>query len=320
MTFGRALGYFFREAMVSLVRSWKVSLLAVVIIAVSLFVGGAFLVAGQNLAAVAERARDESRLVVYFEPGTPMESVSALAEEAEEAPWVAGARTVSADEARRRFATIFPALSDLVEGEETPLPPSVEIELLPAAEALLAAAEGSGGDAPGDLPGDVGAWLAGLAEVPGVSMVDDDRDWVAQLSTVVAVVRGLGLTLGGVLLGAAVFTIGSVIRLTAYLYEDEITIMRLVGATEFFIRGPFYAEGLLQGLLGGALAAGGLAAAFWTAAERLGPSLVGRLLIARPPSVGQLLGLVALGAAAGLVGAVLSLRREALGEPPVDEA
>lgn len=313
MTFGRALAYFFREAAVSLVRSWKVSLLAVVIIAVSLFVGGAFLVAGQNLAAVAERARAESRLVVYFEPGAPEESVAALAEEAGSAPWVAGVRTVSADEARRRFAAIFPALSDLVEGEQTPLPPSVEIELVPAAEELLAAADS---DPPGDLQG----WLAGLAEAPGVSMVDDDRDWVAQLSTVVAVVRGLGLTLGGVLLGAAVFTIGSVIRLTAYLYEDEITIMRLVGATEFFIRGPFYAEGLLQGLLGGVIAAGGLATAFWVAAERLAGSLVGRLLVARPPAAGELLGLAALGAAAGLVGAVLSLRREALGEPPIDEA
>jgi cell division transport system permease protein len=319
VTFGRALAYFFREAAVSLVRSWKVSSLAVVIIAVSLFVGGAFLAAGQNLAAVAERARAESRLVVYFEPGAPTESVAALAEEAGAAPWVAGVRTVSADEARRRFAAIFPALSDLVEGEETPLPPSVEIELVPAAEERLAAAHGGGDGAAGDPPGDLESWLAGLAEAPDVSMVDDDRDWVAQLSTVVAVVRGLGLTLGGVLLGAAVFTIGSVIRLTAYLYEDEITIMRLVGATEFFIRGPFYAEGLLQGLLGGAIAAGGLATAFWLAAERLGGSLVGRLLVAQPPTAGELLGLAALGAAAGLVGAVLSLRREALGEPPVDE-
>jgi cell division transport system permease protein len=151
-------------------------------------------------------------------------------------------------------------------------------------------------------------------------MVDDDRDWVAQLSAVVAVVRGLGLALGGVLLGAAVFTIGSVIRLTAYLYEEEMTVMRLVGATEFFIRGPFYVEGLLQGLLGGALAAGGLTAAAWAARERLGESLLGRLVAAEPPAPDQLLLLVGLGAAAGLLGAVLSLRREALGEPPLDEA
>ena len=319
MTFGRALAYFFREAGVSLVRSWKVSFLAVVIIAVSLSVGGAFLVVGQNLAAVAERARDESRVVVYFDPETPVERVDALAGEVEERPWVTGTRTVSADEAKERFAAIFPALSDLVEGEETPLPPSLEIEVLPRAAAGEGEppAEGSEG-ADGD--GGFEAWLAGLAEAPGVSMVDDDRDWVAQLATVVAVVRGLGLARGGVLLGAAVFTIGSVIRLTAYLYEDEITVMRLVGATEFYIRGPFYVEGLLQGLLGGVLAAVALAAAAWAAMERLGGTLMGRLLVAEPPSLVQLAALVALGAAAGLAGAVLSLRREALGEPPLDDA
>ncbi len=319
MTFGRALAYFFREAGVSLVRSWKVSFLAVVIIAVSLSVGGAFLVVGQNLAAVAERARDESRVVVYFEPETPVESVDALAGEVAETPWVTGTRTVSADEAKRRFAAIFPALADLVEGEETPLPPSLEIEVLPRA-AREGEPAGEGAEGAEGAAGGFDAWLAGLAEAPGVSMVDDDREWVAQLATVVAVVRGLGLALGGVLLGAAVFTIGSVIRLTAYLYEDEITVMRLVGATEFYIRGPFYAEGLLQGLLGGALAAAALAAAAWAAIERLGGTLMGRLLVAEPPSVAQLAGLVALGAAAGLAGAVLSLRREALGEPPLDDA
>ena len=303
MSFGRALVYFIREAWLSLVRSWKVSLLAVVTIAVSLLVGGVFLVVGGNLARVVERARDESRVVAYLEPEAPPERARELAESLRSAPWVGEARVVSAEEARERFVEIFPSLAELVAGEAGSLPPSVEIEVRPGA-----AAEGLGGR------------LEELRATPGVTMVDDDRDWLAQLSAVVAVVRGLGLALGGVLLGAAIFTIGSVIRLTAYLYEEEMTVMRLVGATEFFIRGPFYVEGLLQGLLGGLLAAAGLTAASWLARERLGESLLGRLVAGEPPAAGQLLALAGIGALAGLVGAVLSLRREALGEPPLDEA
>ena len=140
-------------------------------------------------------------------------------------------------------------------------------------------------------------------------MVDDDREWVAQLPRWWRWSGGWGSTSAGVLLGAAVFTIGSVIRLTAYLYEEEITVMRLVGATEFYIRGPFYAEGLLQGLLGGAVAA-----VPWRPPSgrrrAAGGTLLGRMLVAAPPSLAQLAALVALGAAAGLAGAVLSLRRE----------
>jgi cell division transport system permease protein len=303
VSFARALAYFLREAWVSLGRSWKVSLVAVLTIAVSLFVGGAFLVASENLARVVERARSDSRVVAYFEPETPPERARELAERLRRAPWVGEARAVTAEEARRRFVATFPSLADLVAEGAGSLPPSVEIEVLPGAVVR---------------PGRE-AWLEELRASPGVTMVDDDREWVARLSAVVAVVRGLGLALGGVLLGAAVFTIGSVIRLTAYLYEEEMTVMRLVGATEFFIRGPFYLEGLLQGLLGGIAAAAALAAAFWAAQERLGGSLLGRLLAAEPPTAAQLAGLVGVGAAAGLVGAVLSLRREALGEPPVDE-
>lgn len=303
MSFARALVYFAREACSSLVRSWKVSLLAIVTIAVSLFVGGVFLVVGGNLARVVERARDESRVVAYLDSETPLARVRELAASLQGVPWVGEARVVTADEARRRFVEIFPSLSDLVAEGEGSLPASVEIEVLPGAA----------------LVGGRDAWLEELRATPGIAMVDDDRDWVAQLSAVVAVVRGLGLALGGVLLGAAIFTIGSVIRLTAYLYEDEMTVMRLVGATEFFIRGPFFVEGLLQGALGGGVAAAGLSAASWLARERLGASLLGRLVAAEPPTAGQLLALGGVGAAAGLVGAVLSLRRESLGEPPVDE-
>jgi cell division transport system permease protein len=307
VTFRRAIVYFFREAWINLVRSWKVSFVAVTTITVSLFVGGVFFVVGENLAGVAERARQDVRVVVYFDPedaAARSDRMRELASSAAELPWVRGTELVSADEARERFVEIFPGLEELLERDADALPASVEIGVVPEA------ASGSR----------YRSWVDGLREAPGVSMVDDDRQWIGQLRAAVTVVRGLGFALGAVLLGAAVFTIGSVIRLTAYLHEEEITIMRLVGATEFFIRGPFYVEGLLQGLLGGAAAAGGLWLAFRTVGGRMDGSLVGTLALASPPGFRELALLVGLGAGAGLIGAVVSLRGESLGEPPVDEA
>ncbi|MEL7060156.1 MAG: FtsX-like permease family protein, partial [Acidobacteriota bacterium] len=105
---------------------------------------------------------------------------------------------------------------------------------------------------------------------------------------------------------------GSVIRLTAYLYEDEIAVMRMVGATEFFIRGPFYLEGALQGLLGGLVAIACLAIGFGALRERMAGS-IGSLITQNFLSIGQLGALVGLGATAGLAGSILSLRRERLG-------
>ena len=306
MTLAKAIAYFVREAAVNLVRSWKVSFLAVATIAVSLLVGGVFLVAAGSLATVVEEARDESRIVAYLESSTSAAEVRDLAERVQEMAWVARVEPVSAAEARERFVAIFPGLADVVEGGSSgsALPPSLEVE--PGTESTGAEERE--------------AWLDELRALAGVSMVDDDREWVGQLSALVAVVRGVGLALGGVLLGAAVFTIASVIRLTTYLYEEEVTIMRLVGATEFYVRGPFYVAGVLQGAVGGTGAALALAGVFHLAEQRLGGSLLGRLLTSAPPAPGELAALAGLGALAGLVGAVLSLRGEALGEPPVDEA
>ena len=145
-------------------------------------------------------------------------------------------------------------------------------------------------------------------------MVDDDRDWLGQLRAVVLVIDALGLVLGGVLLVAAIFTISSVIRLTAYLYRDEIAVMRLVGATEFFIRGPFYLEGLFQGLAGGVLAVAALLGAHAFLTRGGADSLLMSFLASRFLGPATLLALIGLGGLAGLVGAVSSLRKEDLGE------
>jgi len=299
MTLLQALAYFAREAAVNLLRSWKVSLLAVLTIAVSLCLGGTFLLASRNLGGAVERWRAEARVVVYLQPQTSAPELARLAAEARRAPWVTAVEPVSAALARRRFQEAFPSLGGLVEGlGQEPLPASLEI--------ALAGGKRRAGRA------ELAAWLDSWRRRPEVSLVDDDREWLAQLETFLAIVRGIGLALGAVLLGAAVFTIASVIRLTAYLHHEEIATMRLVGATEFYIRGPFYVEGLLQGLLGAAVALIGLLAAFRAAHARAGASIFASLLATDFLSPRQLAWLVLVGASAGLLGAVASLRREAL--------
>ena len=293
----RAFVYFFREAAVNLARSWKISLVAVSTIGVSLFIGGALLLLLGNLQRLVEEWRREAKVIVYLRPGVPPDGDAALLAAARRAPWVTGVETVSAAEARRRFARYFPSVAELVQGwGEEPLPASLEIAFDP------------GSVEPQAFEG----WLQSLRRAPQVGMVDDDRDWVAQLEAVLRVIGAVGLGIVAVLLLAASFTIASVIRLSAYLYRDEISIMRLVGATELFIRGPFYVEGLLQGLLGGAVAVAGLYGGYLLTLRHssgtwLAGALTGSFLAPREQAV-----LVALGAVAGLGGAIASLRREAV--------
>jgi cell division transport system permease protein len=299
MTLLQALAYFAREAAVNLVRSWKVSLLAVLTIAVSLCLGGTFLLASRNLGGAVERWRAEARVVLYLQPQTTAAELASLAAEARRAPFVAAAEPVPAELARRRFQEAFPSLGGLVEGlGQEPLPASLEVALAEGARRPRAA--------------QLEAWLASWRRRPEVSMVDDDREWLRQLTTLIAILRAVGLALGAVLLAAAVFTIASVIRLTAYLHHEEIATMRLVGATEFFIRGPFYVEGLLQGLLGSAVALTGLLIAYRAAHAQAGASIFATLLATDFLTGRQLAFLVLVGAAAGLLGAIASLRREAL--------
>lgn len=293
MSFGQALLYFVAEALTGLGRSWKVSLLAVLTIAASLFTGGLFMLVSGNLERVAREWRSDAKIVVYLTPGAGDDELARLSLAAESERWVRRVDRVSRAAAEERFTAVFPDLAPLLAGwDEAPLPPSLEISYDPATPAAT-----------------VRGWLDGLVADAGVEMVDDDRQWLEQLGGLIGVVRGVGLVVSAILLAAATFTIASVVRLTAYLYREEIAVMRLVGATELFIRGPFLAAGLIQGMLGGGLALGGLGAAFratgaWSLPTLLGPTLFGSFL-----STPQLAALVALGSLAGVLGSALSLRR-----------
>jgi cell division transport system permease protein len=296
VTFLQALAYFVREASVGLLRSWRVSLLAVLTIAVSLFLAGGFLLTSSNLARAVSAWRQEARLVVYLAEDVDAARQGEIERLLREAPWAEEVALVPPAEGAARFREAFPSLAELVEDSRYgSLPASFEVRLR----------------APGELEEEAyRRWLERLSGQAGVETIDDDRDWIEDVETLLVLVRALGTLLTGVLLGAAIFTIAAVVRLTSFLYRDEIAIMRLVGATEFFIRGPFYLEGLLQGLAGGLAAAAALRAVHAALTPRLAESIVLRLVANDFLAAGQLAFLVTIGALAGLGGALASLGRE----------
>jgi len=290
----RALTYFIEEALTSLWRSRLVSALSVGSIAVSLFVLGAFLTVASNLNEVVTRWTQKVQVTFYLEDDLEGRIQQSLADHLKADPAVESVVAVSRAEALDRFRALFKDLRTLPDDlGENPFPASLE--------ATLRAGHQS--------PEQVLRLVKAYERAPGVEEVQYDLLWIQRLATAVGLVRGVGGFLGGVLVLAGVFTISNVIRLTVYARQDELDIMRLVGATQAYVRGPFVLEGMIQGGLGGFVSVALLWGAFRIVArDTLAASdLMGRAVVFLPA---QLCVLIVLGGmAVGVAGSLVSLGR-----------
>jgi len=290
----RALAYFFEEAFLSLWRSRLVNALSVGTIAVSLFVLGAFLTVAANLNQIVTRWTEKVQITLYLEDRIEPRIREMLQDRLEGDPAVERVELVSREEALGRFQSLFRDLRTLPEDlGENPFPASFEVTLKPSHQ----------------TPDAVAQLVRTYEKAPGVEEIQYDLLWIQRLSTAVRLVRGVGAFLGGILVVAGVFTIANVIRLTVYARQDELEIMRLVGATQAYVRGPFIVEGMLQGGLGGLASVGLLWLAFQVAARDAlaGSDLLGRAAVVLPQEI--CLGLVVGGMLVGIVGSAMSLGR-----------
>ncbi|HVR69321.1 MAG TPA: permease-like cell division protein FtsX [Vicinamibacteria bacterium] len=290
----RALAYFLEEALTSLWRGRLINALSIGTIAVSLFVLGAFLTVAGNLNQVVDRWTQKVRVTFYLADGLEPHILDSLVNRLGDDPAVESVELVSREEALERFRTLFRDLRTLPDDlGENPFPASLEVAL----RAL------------GQSPDEVRRLVRQFEKAPGVQEVQYDLLWIERLSTAARLVRGVGALLGGILVLAGVFTISNVIRLTVYARQDELDIMRLVGATRAYVKGPFVVEGMLQGGLGGLVAVGLLWLAFRVlATEAMAASdLMGRTVVLLPRQLAVLL--VAGGMVAGIVGSLVSLGR-----------
>lgn len=228
-----------REALLSFRRTRTLSILSVTTIAFALFVTGLFGLVAVNLRKAIGTIEERVEIVAFVLRGTPTQSLAVAIEDISAFPEVLSVRYVSEDEAleraREELVEFREAYEDL---EINPLPPSVEIRLRPGFRDGVHAA-------------DVAERLAGF---PFVEDVRYGRDWVEQLDRLRTLAGVIGLSIGLAFALVSVVIIGITIRITVLHRAREIGIMRLVGATDWFIRGPFLLEGALKGFLGGLLA------------------------------------------------------------------
>lgn len=291
----RALAYFFQEAATSLWRSRLLNVLSVGTIAVSLFVLGSFLTVAGSLNEVVARWTQKVQVTFFLRDDVSDTVRQALADRLGDDPAVESVTVISREEALQRFRALFRDLASLPDDlGQNPFPASLE--------ATLRAGHHS--------PDEVSRLARDYGRAAGVEEVQYDLVWIERLGNAVRLLRGLGWFLGGLLTLAGVFTISNVIRLTVYARQDELDIMRLVGATQAYVKGPFVAEGMLVGGLGGVLALGLLWGVLrWFAGElQMASELLGRARIELPGDVALVL--VLGGTLVGLVGSLVTLGRQ----------
>jgi cell division transport system permease protein len=267
----------------------------VLAVALGLALVGTVHVVSRNAAALLESLGNSAQLTVYFDPEAPPGRTSAAAEALRRIRGVDHVRFVTAAEAMQRLRRGMGARAALLDGlEDDFLQPSLEVSFATRVDADF-----------------LSALAARVKQMPAVEDVDTMGDWVARLRGAADFLRIASLAaLIGVALGC-LYLVGATIKLAVFARREEIEILRLVGATPRYVHAPFWIEGSATGLLGGALGLGVLYGLFRALAPRaehlLGGVLGGVHLVF--PRVGELLPLVAVTGAVGLLGAHLAVRR-----------
>jgi len=237
-----------REALLAFRRSPMLSALSVTTIAFSLFAFGLFGLVALNIREALTRLEDRVEIRAFVADRTPAEAAATALGDVQAFPEVATAALITPAQALERARRELGEFSDVFDAGI--LPASIDIKLKPGFRD----------------PATVRAVAARLRTYDFIEDVRYGEEWVEKLQEIrnVATLAGTGLGLTFAIV--AVIIIGSTIRMAVLARAREIAIMRVVGATDGFVRAPFLIEGALKGTLGGILAL----VMTWTASELIG--------------------------------------------------
>jgi cell division transport system permease protein len=282
-----------RRARRGMIREWRLHALSVFSLAVAFVCLGAALLVVTNLRAAENRWAHAGRASVYLKDGASQEEVDSLRGAVVLVPGVTGARYISSGDARKQFGGDTDGQGELSGLPTEAFPASIEI------------------DVAADMPdADLAAMIGKMKELPSVDDVETYQSWTEKLSRLVRGGVAASALLALVVFASVLAVVGSTMRLVLQRRRMEVEVLKLVGATDAYVRKPFVIEGSVQGALGAASAIALLALLFEVVRGRLDEELAA--LVGVEPSFlpWQVAGgMVLLGGALGAAAALTSLRK-----------
>ena len=227
----------FRTAVTAFRRAPLLSALSITTIAFSLFAFGLFGLVALNIKNALLRVEERVEIRAFVADGTPVERLTIASDDIAKYPEVLKVDVVSQAQALERAKNELGEFKDVFESEF--LPASLDLKLKPG------------------FPRSRDRAQSRRARSKAYDFVDDVRfgeEWITQLYKLRNIAGAAGIALGLAFAAVAVIIIGATIRMAVLARAKEISIMRLVGATDGFIRRPFLIEGSIKGVLGGGLA------------------------------------------------------------------
>ncbi|MCL2491661.1 MAG: permease-like cell division protein FtsX [Coriobacteriia bacterium] len=238
--------YLLGEATTSFRRNWIMSLGAIITIFLSLLLVGVSIYSGAVVNSLVEDVESKVSIQVFILDDAPSQDIEVLQRQLQSNPLVSTVSFTTKDEALEKFKETMEQSPEVIANiEGNPLPASLDVELNNAQDIELVVEEIKASDA--------FMRIADRPDDPSRSL-NYGQETVRRLFAFTNVLRYIGIAFVAMLALVSLIFINNTIRLAIYARRAEIGIMRLVGASNWFIRAPFILEGVFQALIGALLA------------------------------------------------------------------
>ena len=286
--------FYTRRAIKDILENRFLNVVTIITIALSVLIVSAFGLFFLNAQDMFNAWKKGVRIMVYLAPETSETQRLDTRYRLQSIAGIQSIRFISKEDALELMKARMQRQTSLLDNlRENPLPDAFEVTLVTESNS----------------PEKIEFLAQRIEGLPSVSEVEYGQQWIDRFANFFNLFKLVGYGMGAMFFMATVVIAANTIRLVLYSRREEIHIMRLVGATDNFIKIPFYLEGLLQGLSGGLIGLGMLFSAFSAIGSQFEQTLSAEMVASRFFSTGTCVAILGGGMVTGLLGCFFSLKQ-----------